>query len=303
MSSRQLVIPADAVTRNMFLSGFDSREGDEYREISGRVLASAKSGSMADFRMFAELGAGMKPTFLDLVVMSGVSAILLDGATRFTLADIARSLGYINPHARGMTRTIGILAASIRRLCCIKVELAAVAGKAGRQWLNAIPLSPIISCAPIGDYHEASTIIEILPPDADRPLSAVPLLMRADDAGQVIGIAQWQLPDFSGRRVSLVQRQMALYLTMRALERLPQRTVLLDTVFRVVGIRFADDGAGQQARHRAIRQLIATLDDMCERGTVIKNYELERVGGRIRAISLQPANAERKSDSRLYERK
>ena len=292
MPSRQLVIPADAVTRDVFLSGFDSGEGNERREISGQVLASAKTGSIADFRMTAELGAGMKLTFRDRVVMSSVSALLLDGANRFTLADIARALGYANPHAGGMSRTIDALTASIRRLCCIKVELEAVVGKTGKQWLKAIPLSPIVSGVPVGSYCGASTVIEILPPDAERPLSSVPLLMRADEADQIVGITQWQMPDFSGRRVSLAQRQMALYLTMRVLEQLPQRKVLLDTVFRVVGIHFADGGAGRQARHRAIRQLVETLDNMRKQGTVIDDYELELADGRIRAITLQPVNTD-----------
>jgi len=294
-AARQLVFPADAVTRDIFLDdrpgGAGCRDGEPRR-----VLASARTGSTARYSIWGTQGAGM--AFSDLLVMSAVAAIVQGsgpGPARFTLADVARRLGYANPHAPGMSRTVDSVAATLRRLSGARVELSAVAGEGGRPWLGAVPPSPVVSCVPLGDYRGASTRFEAVPPDPARPLSALPLLARADEAGQVIGVAPRQMPDFSGRRVSLAQRQMAIYLTVRALGRLPRSKVLLDTLMRAGGVRFPEGGAGRQARARALRQLVRTLDAMSEQGAVIGGYELERDGGRVRAVVLQPIKAGKQS--------
>lgn len=294
MTSRQLLFPNDAVTKDLFLKLPRANTPITQDGVSRTVLASAKAASNASYRVLrAGQGGGPAAVSLghfDLCVMATLAAMLKEGSPGFTIAGVMARLGYANPHARGMLPTADAVSASLFRLITTNIEMGEVAGYGDKAWLDSVSMSPVVSARLLGEYRGASTCGEFVPPDPADPLSAAPLLLRAVQAGQVVGVSPEQMPDFSGRRVSLPQRQIALYLTVRALERKTSCKVLVESMLGDVGVSFPAGGAGRQARSRAISQVVSTLDAMSEQGAVIVGYELERECGRVRAIVLDPVH-------------
>ena len=212
------------------------------------------------------------------------------GVLGFTSHGVLRALGYANPHAAGMSATAEAVVASVKKMASLEIEMGAARGSDGEPRLSAIPRSRLFCCS--ASTLGASGGLTLAPPDAKQPLSAIPLALRACECKQVIPIEPGQMPDFSGRRVSAAQRQMALYLVARALEKKTSKSVLVSTMLRDLGVSFGRGDAGRQARSRALRQLIKTLDAMAAQGAVIDGYEIESVRGRTRAIVLHPVRSQ-----------
>ncbi|HAM15664.1 MAG TPA: hypothetical protein DCP91_07380 [Eggerthellaceae bacterium] len=294
-AQRQLLLPNDAVTKSLMLRGRSHIGTEAYDGRRREVVVSGRGAVRAPFKLrpvhaggFDAIGGELN--HFDLLVCAALAARAQAGVLGFTSHDVLRALGYANPHAAGMSATAEAVVASVKKMASLEIEMGAARGSDGEPRLSAIPRSRLFCCS--ASTLGASGGLTLAPPDAKQPLSAIPLALRACECKQVIPIEPGQMPDFSGRRVSAAQRQMALYLVARALEKKTSKSVLVSTMLRDLGVSFGRGDAGRQARSRALRQLIKTLDAMAAQGAVIDGYEIESVRGRTRAIVLHPVRSQ-----------
>ena len=280
-----LRIPDDPFTRHAFSLGSarcnSTNSIGEYHDVYvgggnyGTIAIGASDG--AD-----ETSNGL--TFGDLCVYGAICASAAEGKREVPMTRILTSLCYANPNTSGMKATAARVAESITKMCSLEVAMPAVHDADGVQLLKAVPRTTVITgTASKGALHLACD-------GAGTPLGALPLFSRAQQMRQVIGVEPQQMPSFSGRRASLLQRQMAIYVICRALERGTGNVILMDTLLADLGVAFASSDAGYHQKGRCLKQLEATLASMAEQGTVICGYELERrPNNSVRSMSIKPA--------------
>lgn len=271
----KLLYPIDPVTKAVFLRGSGHIGPAAYGGSRFNVYVSSETCDagvtldVAGNKTLDEIGGEL--CHLDLCVLSAVGGIAHDGELEFSVADIMRSLGYVNPSSSYMSSTCNRMLKSVAKMTSVVVAMDAVIGRGDKLWLAQVPKTPVIKAKPLGG-RGATSSIRLLPSASDDPLSALPFLSRACNAKQVIPIDACQIPGFSGRRVSLAQRQAAIYIAVRALEKHPNYRVLLETMFRDIGVEFGN----RQMKSRFLRELRSTLEQMASEGTVIDGYEITR---------------------------
>ena len=277
-----LRFPNDAFTKSAFLGcARQGRTAGAVEEIDVSVGYGDRGGIVIDF---GGDGRECKLHHLDLSVLAAISAIAGKGRPDVPINSILESFGYANPRAASMSGTAGLVKRSVEKMTRVHVEMPAVHASDGGLLYPGVARTPVISGELSGDALHLAC-------DRGKPTEALPFLARAQQMRQVVGVTREQMPCFSGRRVALAQRQLALYLAVRVLERHTSNTVLVETLFRSVGIDFAADGAGSRRKSRCLAQLRSTLESMAEQGAVISAYEFERAraDNSVRAIVLTPA--------------
>lgn len=288
MRRTSLVATIDAVSKRLFA-------GPVPTEVPIEVLVSERANSTTVLRVW-DCGAGnyVELDGIAAIVLAPIYALVLEGVTEFTPTQILRKMGYSCPTSRTAIPLQQRIGHIIRMLARIEVEISDAAGwdvKAKKivPWLSYVPRTSLLNCEIIEDADGEIELIRLRPDHTGDPVTALPLLSRAREAGQVISITQDMLPAV---RQSLEMRAMALELMVRGLQRLPNRRLLVAGLLRYIGFEFEATDAGRHAKHRAIAAMRRMLDALVVNGRVISGYELvfEDDGRRLRAVDLVPAH-------------
>lgn len=286
MERPQLAVPVDAVTNAL-------RREDQPVGVELWTLASEQAGTVAFYRLYSQDVPSYRLTGIDESVLSAINARAFDGADHVTVNEILLQMGYSSPTSPTGSSARTEVGNAIKRLSRIEIEMSEVKGRPHgsrdpEKWLTYLPPTPLLSCSIQEDncgHVVAGSLRPNLPGD---PVTALPLLMRAKEAGQLISIRRDMLPT---GRMSMSMRAMALRIAVRQLQGLSNKRLLVDDLFIYAGYSFAHSDAGRSARYRAVRSLERLLESMSVQNTVIGGWEPVFEGRRLRAIDLLPPRA------------
>ena len=285
-------IANDKITKTISVMSADELSEEECR---GIVPLDINVGTGKNIMVLFNAPDGKELSAECLSVMDAIVSIIeANGQSRFRGTDLLKQVGITNPYQEGQRATLLHYAEIIKTLRKTEILIDTTGITKGMEPdLSRSDLSAQLLCAWIETLYKRTDdgevpydfIVTLLPTDASDIYTAFPSYKYAKDNGQVVSVQRnvYDLPSGRGKQ----QRLIRDYLARRIGEHNPgkkvgdgkpkdgktkkTRTVLLDTICRVIGI----DPNDKDKRRRIASKTESLLAEMAELSEVAGGVRLD----------------------------